>query len=91
MSIPRSTLAIVVVTFASIPPGIALASTQSTTLFTAHNAHSFQVRPGTILFGVDVGLIFGGPKRPGKPLGHIRWQLWGKASASGTGIEWVKR
>lgn len=84
-----ASLAIVMATLGSIPAGIARASTQPTTLFTAHSAHSFQVRPGTIFFGVDVGLIFGGRRRPGKSFGHIGWQRWGEASASGAGIEWV--
>ncbi|MGN6171025.1 MAG: hypothetical protein ACTHQQ_23060 [Solirubrobacteraceae bacterium] len=76
-------------TFAAIAiAGVAGASTQPTKLL-AQEPRLFQTRPGLIWMGVDGGVVFGGPRRPGQRFGHVTWRRWGTANANGIAIEWV--
>jgi hypothetical protein len=56
----------------------------------------FAVRPATLSFGADGGVLVFGPGvtradvHAGRD-GHIRWAYWKKASASGVGTVWINQ
>ncbi len=51
---------------------------------------AFVVRPSVIVPTGDGSAVFGGPRRPHQPFGHLTWKRWGKANANARGLYYIE-